>query len=225
MKKPLVTIFFIMLIGFFGTGLVHGKTRVYEEKTGNRLTTHRFVIEESVPGYDITLRSETGGQRIDQKYKLKTNLDALSWDYENPAENTKITAVKKKNKIYLKGIHKGRQINKIFKTNDLPWNQSFNIGLEKFALSPEKFMKFRAIGTSGPGDMKVTTFSVKKKNIETITASGKKVEALHVQISLSGLLSIFWKGNYYYRKADGIFLLYKGKGRGSSRTVMELTLE
>ena len=46
-----------------------------------------------------------------------------------------------------------------------------------------------------------------------------------MQISLSGLLSIFWKGNYYYRKVDGTFLLYKGKGRGSSRTIMELTSE
>lgn len=225
MKKSFVYIFFIMIIRIFAACLIYGETRVYEEKIGNRVTTHSFVIEESSSGCDITLRSETCGQTIEQKYELQTNLDALSWDYENPAENTKITAHKKENKIYLRGIHKGKQINKTFKTNDLPWNQSFNIGLEKFALSTEKSMKFRAVGTSGPGDMKITTFSVKKKNVETITVGSKKVEAVHMQISLSGLLSIFWKGNYYYRKADGTFLLYKGKGRGSSRAIMELTSE
>jgi hypothetical protein len=213
------------MIGLFAVLMLYGETRVYEEKTGNRLTIHRFVIEESTPGYNITLRSETGGQSIDQKYKLQLNLDTLSWDYDNPGENTKITALKKKDKIYLKGIHKGKQINKTFTTNDLPWNQSFNIGLEKFALSTEKSLKFRAIGTSGPGDMKITTFSVKKENVAAIIVGSKKVEALHVQISLSGLLSIFWKGNYYYRKADGTFLSYRGKGRGSIPTVMELTSE
>jgi len=225
MKKFFSGVFFVMMIGFFGTWVLNGEIRVYEEKTGNRLTTHRFVIEESLSGYDITLRSETGERRIDQKFILNTSLDALSWHYENPAENTKITTVKKENKIYLRGIHKGKQINKTFKTKALSWNQSFNIGLEKFALAPDKSMKFRAIGTSGPGDMKITTFSVKKKNVETITFAGKKTAALHVQISLSGLLSLFWKGNYYYRKTDGKFLLYKGKGSGSSRTVMELTSE
>jgi hypothetical protein len=214
-----------MLVTMAGNSLLNGETRVYEEKIKGRITTHNFIIDKSITGCTITLRSETGGKQIDQKFELATNLSALSWFYGDPEKKTKITAAKKGNKIYLKGIHEGKQIDKTFKINALPWNQSFNIGLEKFAVSTEKKMKFWAIGTSGPGDMKITTFSVKKKEVETITLKGKEVAAVHLQISLTGLLSIFWTGNYWYRKADGKFLRYKGKDRGSSRDGMELISE
>lgn len=223
MKKGFVIIFFIAIL-FLMPGLLKSETRVYEEKTKNRVITHRFLIEESASGYLITLRSETGGQQIAQKFQLDKNLAALSWDYEEPAGKTRVTANRKGNEIFLRGLYKGKKINKTFKINELPWNQTFNLGLEKFAISTREKMKFWSIGTSGPGDMKITTFNVKKKGVEKITLNRKGVAAVHVQISLTGLLSLFWKGHYWYRKADGTFLRYKGKGGpGSSLTIMELT--
>lgn len=224
MKNGIAALF-MLLITCTGFSFLNGETRVYKETVKGRVTTHRFHIEKSAAGCNITLQSETEGKQIDQKFELETNLSALSWSYEDPEKKTKITAEKKGKKIYLNGIHKGKQINKTFKINDLPWNQSFNLGLENFALSSKRKMKFRAIGTSGPGDMKITTFSVKKKKTETIILNDKKVDAVHVQLSLSGLLSIFWTGNYWYRKVDGRFLRYKGKSRHSSSDIMELIAE
>lgn len=225
MKKSFVLIS-ISMAAFFLTCSLNGETRVYEERTKKQVTTHRFLFEESSSSYLISLRSEKGGEQIDQKYELKPNLAAFSWHYENPKEKTKVTANRRGNKIFLSGLHKGEKINKTFKINELSWNQSFNIGLEKFAVSTEKSKKFWAIGTSGTGDMKISKFSVKKKGVERITLKGKEVEAVHVKISLSGLLSIFWSGSYWYRKTDGKFLRYKGKGGpGTSVTIMELISE
>lgn len=225
MKRGFVLIA-VFTAALFCFASLNGETRVYEEKTKDQVTSHRFVFEEFSSNYLITLRSEKEGEHIDQKYGLDPNLAALSWQFENPKEKTKVTANRKDNKIFLSGIHKGKQINKTFKINELPWNQSFNIGLEKFARSTETSIKFWAIGTTGPGDMKITKFNVKKKGVEKIILKGKEVEAVHVRISLSGLLSIFWSGSYWYRKADGKFLRYKGKGGpGTSTTIMELISE
>jgi hypothetical protein len=201
-------------------------TRVYEEKTKDQLTTHRFDMEKTPSGYSINLQSQTGDTVIKQTFEVDNYLAALTWAFENSKENTKVTASREGNKIFLKGQSRGKPIEKTFKINELSWNQTFNIGLERFALSPEKSMIFWSIGTRGPGNMKITRFKVKKKRIETITINGKEVEAVHITISLTGLLSIFWTGKYWYRKSDGVFLRYKGKnGPGTSVSIMELTAE
>ena len=206
--------------------LLNGMTRVYEEKTQDQPTTHRFDMETTPSGYSVTLQSETGEDVIKQTFTVDTNLATRTWSFENPKENTKITASREGNKIFLKGQTRGKPIEKTFKINELSWNQTFNIGLERFALSPEKSMVFWSIGTKGPGNMKITRFKVKKKKIETITIKGKEVEAVYITISLTGLLSIFWTGKYWYRKSDGVFLRYKGKGGpGTGISIMELTSE
>ena len=74
--------------------------------------------------------------------------------------------------------------------------------------------------------MKITRFKLKKKRIDTISINGKEVEAVYITVSLTGLLSIFWTGKYWYRKSDGVFLRYKGKsGPGTGVSIMELTSE
>ena len=56
--------------------------------------------------------------------------------------------------------------------------------------------------------------------------AGKEIAAVHLRISLSGLLSIFWHGDYWYRKGDGRFLRYRGKNRsGGPVAVSELVEE
>jgi hypothetical protein len=226
--KGFFTLLFILAVVFVPAGCLKGMTmtRVYEERSKNSLIVHRFIIEESSSGYSIDLQSEKNGLWIKQKYEVEKNLATLSWNYEESNKNTNITAIRKGNQIYLSGMDRGKPINKIFKINELSWNQTFNIGLEHFALAPEKSMKFWSIGTSGPGNMKITTFKVKKKKIETISVNGKTVEAVHLRMSLTGLLSIFWSGSYWYRKSDGRFVRYQGKsGPGTGVAIMELISE
>lgn len=223
MKRSIGLIFLLVLTGPF---LLNGMTRVYEEKSKDQLTTHRFDIETTPTGFSVNLQSETGDTVIKQTFAVDTNLAALSWAFKNSNENTKITASREGNKIFLRGQTRGKPIEKTFKINELPWNQTFNIGLEGFVLSPEKSMIFWSIGTKGPGNMKITRFKVKKKRIETITINDKEVEAVYITISLTGLLSIFWTGKYWYRKSDGVFLRYKGKsGPGTGVSIMELISE
>jgi hypothetical protein len=221
MKKSFITS--VVIFAVIGRiCLAAGETRVYEEKIQNQVTTHKFSIEQTASGYLVALASEAPGRRIDQRFELEPGLAALAWSYENPLEKTKISAYRKENRIFLSGLHKGKAIEKTFKINELDWNQSFNIGLEQFALSGAKAMKFWAIGTTAPGDMKITTFTVKKEGFEKIILAGKEIETVRIRVSLSGLLAIFWSGNYWYKRDDGKFLRYRGKGRGSHLTIMEI---
>ena len=222
MKKKIV----LILVVTFMTAYLTGTSRVYEEKTGQQLTTHHFTIDTNPSGYSIKLVSETRGVRVRQTFQLDAHLNTLSWSFENPETKTKVNAGREGNNIYLTGIDENEPIKKTFEINHLPWNQTFNIGLERFALSPEQTMIFWSIGTSGPGNMKITRFKVKKKNIETITLNGQEVETVYVTMSLTGFLSLFWTGNYWYRKSDGTFLRYKGKNKpGAPVTIMELISE
>jgi hypothetical protein len=204
------------------------KKRVYREKIGKQVTNHRFTIETSPSGCNIDLTSETGDKKIFQTYRLDPQLDTQSWSYYDPQKNVKVNASRTGHTIRLKGTDRGKPVDKTFKINDLPWNQTFNIGLEQFAVSSKTSMVFWAIGAGGRGHLKITKFKVKKKKTETITLSrdNKPVEAVHITISLTGLLSIFWTGNYWYRTSDGRFLRYFGKtGMGSSYSLMELLPE
>lgn len=214
MKKQMALLLTVTLIG---AAYLPGQTRVYEEWEGDKVTIHRFLIEPSGTGYTIDLTSETGNNKTVQKFQLDAGLATLSWSFDAPHAKTRVTAVRKENKIFMKGTDEGDPVEKTFKINELPWNQTFNIGLERFALSSEDSMKFWAIGTSGPGNMKITKFNVKKKETETITLNktGERVEAVYITISLSGLLSMFWTGKYWFRKSDGRFLRYTGKNKAS----------
>ena len=201
-------------------------TRVYHEKTLDKTDVHNFVYTKTEKGLIVDLKTvKHDGLEITQQFKLYPNLSTWHWEYDCPAKNTKITAIRKGDEIFMTATDRGKKVEKIFEVNELPWNQTFNVGLEKFTMDTKKSMRFWAIGVGGPGNMKITKFKVKRKEFEKITLSQTKeaVETVHMTISLTGLLSLFWTGNYWYRVSDGRFLRYRGKNkRGAPVSVMEL---
>jgi hypothetical protein len=201
------------------------KILVFHEKTGAQVTIHRFEILQQPDGVRVTLSTREDQSEIVQIFSLNSALETLAWSYSEAAKNTVVSAKRDGKFILLTGKHKGEPIEKKFKTKNLPWNQFFNMGLEPFVRSNLKKTKFRAIGTRGPGDMKITSFTAKRqKKSEIIKIMGQDVATVHIKISLSGLLSMFWSGHYWYRKSDGAFVRYRGKnGPGKPVSVMELT--
>ena len=111
--------------------LLNGMTRVYEEKTKDQLTTHRFDMETTLSGYSVNLQTETGDTVIKQTFAVDTNLAALTWAFENPKENTKVTASREGNKIFLKGQSRGKPIEKTVKINELSWYQTLVQGVRE----------------------------------------------------------------------------------------------
>lgn len=219
----------VFLAAFMAAFHLCGETRimVYQEKTDDQVTIHRFDIQSGGEGFLIELSTREDQNTVEQAFTLNSKLETLSWTYEEAAKKTAVSARLEGRSILLRGTHKGEPINKTFKTKGLPWNQLFNKGVEPFVRSGKKKYKFRAIGTRGPGEMKITSFTVKRmKKPEVIRIMGQEMAAVHIKISLSGLLSMFWTGHYWFRQQDGVFIRYRGKnGPGKPVSVMELTEE
>lgn len=219
----------LLIIVFICTTFLSARQRVYQEKTGSLVVTHHFNIETTTNGYTIHLTTESNEGSISQLFLLDKTLATQNWSYDAPNKKTKLQATRQGKAIMMKGTDEGSPIQKTFEIDELPWNQTFNIGLEQFALNTKTdSCKFWAIGVGGPGNMKITRFKVKKKSSEPIllTVGNQKMPAIYMTISLTGLLSLFWTGEYWYRQGDGVFLRYKGKNKpGASVSFMQLVSE
>lgn len=226
--KYINSIIGLLTITLICTSFLTARQRVYQEKTGTEVVTHRFNIETIPTGYTIHLTTETKEGNIQQQFNCDTTLATLSWSYDDPQQKTKVQASRNGPIISLTGTDRGNPVQKKFEVDQLAWNQTFNLGLEQFVLTKEDTLKFWAIGVKGPGNMKITRFKVKKKTTDPIllTVGNQKIPALYITISLTGLLSLFWTGEYWFRQGDGVFLRYKGKNKpGAPVSFMQLVSE
>jgi hypothetical protein len=190
------------------------ESRTYMENSKHGKASHHFTFTVLDGAISTTLRSVRAGVTIEQTYLTSLDLsETRRWSYRNPATDTDITARREENRIRLVGRHRGKAIEKNFKINSLPWNQLFNIGFEAAARRGDTTRRFWSIGTEGPGEMRITTFKAKLVDEPDLRFNGKSIPTRRYQIALTGLLSMFWKGYYWYRLDDGCFIRYREKGK------------
>ncbi|MBN2400108.1 MAG: hypothetical protein JXI33_07185 [Candidatus Aminicenantes bacterium] len=212
------------VIGFclFSSRLL-AETLTYHEAEGDWRTTHTLVITPAAPGYNVELQSLRAGVLIRQTFRTAGDLSTLVWTFSDPERQMELNARLQGADIVLSGSWRGNRVVKKFTAAGAPWNQLFQMGLRPFVLAGRKNYQFRSIGTQGPGEMKMGKFTVTRSGEEKIWLAGKEITSVHLRISLSGLLSVFWHGDYWYRKSDGRFLRYRGKNRsGGPIAVSEL---
>ena len=117
-------------------------------------------------------------------------------------------------KIVLTGHAQGKKVAKEFAGAGPAWNQLFQMGLGAFRRVRRGELPVpldRHPGAGRAEDRQVHRDAQGRRKRSTWPA--RTVSAVHLRISLSGLLSIFWHGDYWYRQGDGRFLRYRGKNR------------
>jgi hypothetical protein len=205
---------------------VPAEKRTYVERKGGETSILYVAKERAAGGWIITATAGEGGPAETQVYTLDASGATSAWTLVRPGENTDIRAVSERDVIILSGRFEGRSIQKKFKTGPTPWNQAFQLGLESFALENAEPFKFLAIGTSGIGAMKIAAFTAKIEASETIRIGENTEPARRVRLTLSGLKSVLWHGDYWYRATDGAFIRYVGRsGIGAPLSVMDLAGE
>ena len=228
-----------LMNGFLGNGpaaalclillaaVLPAETFTYNEVEGNLKVTHTIVVSPASPGYRVELESRrSGGGSVRQIFRTAADLSTLTWSFSDPGRQMELAARFQAGEIVLSGNFRGKRVDKKFAASGAPWNQLFQVGLRSFVLAGATAYQFRSIGTEGPGELKMGKFSVTRSGEENMVLAGKEIAAVHLRISLSGLLSVFWHGDYWYRKADGRFLRYRGKNRsGGPVAVSELVEE
>lgn len=198
----------------------------YREVEGDSLSIHAIVVAREGDGFRVELTTTRGAAVVRQTCLVAADLATRSWTFSDPARQMELAAAIQGERIVLTGSSQGKKVDKRFDATGAPWNQLFQMGLGPFVMSGRKEMTFRSIGTQGPGELKIGKMSVTRRGEEEVEINGQKVAVIHVRISLSGLLSIFWRGDYWYRKSDGLFLRYRGKNRrGGAIAVSELAEE
>jgi hypothetical protein len=206
--------------------LLPAEILTYREVEGENVTIHSLAITPEPPGFHVELTTTREASAVRQTFRTAADLSTLAWTFSDPARQMELDASLQGEAIVLSGVWRGKKVEKKFAAKGPSWNQLFQMGLEPFALAGNKSFQFRSIGTQGPGEMKIGKFTVTRKEDGQIRFAGKDVAAVHLRISLSGLLSIFWHGDYWYRKNDGRFLRYRGKNRaGGEVAVSELAKE
>ena len=213
----------ILLLG----SLLPAETLIYKESEGELVVTHTLVITAAPAGFRVELESRrSGGNMVRQTFRTSADLSTLAWTFSDPERQMELDAKLQGKDILLTGHSRADKVEKRFSAAGAPWNQLFQMGLPPFARGKEKGFQFRSIGTQGPGEMKIGKFTVTRRDDEKITLAGKEITAVRLRISLSGLLSIFWHGDYWYRHGDGRFLRYRGKNRARGpEAVSELVQE
>lgn len=212
----------------FAADSLPAETLTYREVEGPAVITHVLAIapDSGGPGFRVELTTTRAGAVVRQTFLTAADLSTISWTFSDPARSMELTASRQGGKIVLTGYFQGKKVAKEFAGEGPIWNQLFQVGLGPVALSAGESFQFRSIGTQGPGELKIGKFTVTRKAVENIDLAGKTVQAVRLRISLSGLLAIFWHGDYWYRRNDGRFLRYRGKNRaGGPVAVSELIEE
>jgi hypothetical protein len=216
----------VLLASAPAAGTLRAETLTYREVEGGAVATHVLSVRPEGSGFRVELATTRADGVVRQIFLTAADLTTLVWTFSDPARKMELAAVVQGEDIVLSGTFQGEKVAKKFPAAGPPWNQLFQVGLERFALSQGGSKQFRSIGTQGPGELKIGKFSVTRKADEPIDLAGKTVAAVHLRISLSGLLSVFWHGDYWYRRGDGRFLRYRGKNRpGGAVAVSELVGE
>jgi len=202
-------------------------TLVYTEQAGAQTTRHTFVIEPAAGGFTVEVSSEREGRLVVfQRLKTDPAFSVLSWRWVEEAEATDVTAVRDGTTISLAGRRHDAKIARRFTVGDDPWYQLFPHGLEPLALTARGSARFWAIGTTGISAMRIGSFRAVVAGPEQLEWGGKLVPAIRVHITLAGLGSILWFGDYWYRPGDGRNLVsISDRGPGTPDLKMELTEE
>ena len=217
----------LVALVFFLIPLLLAETLTYQEVEGDSTVTHTVIITPAPPGLTIELTSlRSGGGTVRQTFRTAADLATLAWTFSDPGRQMELDARLQGEDILFSGMARGKKVDKKFAAAGAPWNQLFQMGLVPFVLAADKSCQFRAIGTQGPGELKIGKFTATRRGEEKIFLAGKEIAAVQLRITLSGLLSLFWHGDYWYRHGDGRFLRYRGKNRsGGPVAVSELIQE
>jgi len=222
---PTLILFIFLSMGSGSTAF--GEFRVYRELVQGLEYVNTYQIQQNGSGFLVTIVSHLGEQiRIQKKLWLDQTYATLKWSYEDFTENINITAFREGNIIRLAGVNRGKQVNKVYEIDSLPWKQQIPLDLEGFAKSDQDSLLFWAIGTNGPADMKIAKFIATKSGNDPIRIDGESTETVRVRVSLAGLLSIIWHGDSWHRISDGRFMLFDSSpAPGYPSTVVKLVSE
>jgi hypothetical protein len=105
-----------------------------------------------------------------------------------------------------------------------PWFGSIEAGLSEMTRKGIKKLDFWILD---PEKLEVRKLTARSAGYETLDLNGEQVETVKIKVTAKGVPALFYSVSFWFRKADGIFLRFKGINGppGTPLTITSLTKE
>ena len=133
-----------------------------------------------------------------------SNYNTRRWQMTSTGGDTQLVAERTGQTIAIRGRFEGHAVDKILTIDDHPWYQATSLSLREFVASADTQRLFWTIRLK---TMKVYKIKAIKKDVEPSKADDA---LLHIRLTLPGLLSPFWKSDYWFALPDGVFYRFQG---------------
>jgi len=179
-----------------------GEIHHYRETTDSIVTDVTWQLTQD-NGFVLTYSSP-----LDQ-YVTTTDpgYDTLRWQVTAENGLTDFTAERMDRSIWIKGVFKGRRIDKVLEIDGSRWYQSTSLSMRSLIASPETERTFWTIRLDTLTAHKIKAI---KQGMDRIESDGGTQSLLKIRLTLPGLLASFWKSDYWFSMPDGVFFRFKG---------------
>jgi len=119
-----------------------------------------------------------------------------------------VSAVRNGHELAVTRVENGKQSVKTYKIDERPWFQPISYSLHDFLASDRESITFWSIRMDTG---KPVVLKAQKTGTDSLTLENDPVPAVKIDVRLDGPLSMFWRGSYWYRLQDGLFLKHQSK--------------
>jgi len=189
----------IVLFSLLGIVMIHGEEYVHVmrmENTDYRVTTR--ISQEDVDGNRMMEKADpiTGSVHrivLDQQGKTKSwNIVSRDHDVLFSREGARII-------VYEESSDHACQ--ETIEIDEKPWFAAIPEGLHQFVVEGGKTIEFWTIN---PQTFKAYRMIAKRVKTEDIIVQGRKVRAIHIKVSASGVPALFFSMSFWYRESDEV---------------------
>ncbi len=186
----------------------------YRETTGSESVEFLYRVEQEVHA-TITC------SQPDETRRTVCSLSGATLEWETKDADRDIAARLVDGQIRVNGVVQGKPVAKAFPKDDVPWFQLLSFSLRPFVQSHETVVVFQMLR---PDNLSVVKLEAKKVGGASVTVGGEALVASRVRVSPPWPLSLAWRGYYWFRESDGLFLRYEGINGppGTAKTVVQL---
>lgn len=172
----------------------------YEEATGTEVIPIEYAIER---GEQVVIRVQRGAE----EYYNRCDVSGATVEWHFRGKSAEVRARRVDNTLVIEGLREGKAFRQSSAIDGAPWLQPLSYALRPFATSGRQSLQFWFIRPDNfdPVKMKAT-----RAGSEEITVGQQRYQCTKIDVSPAGLLSIVWRGSYWFRKSDTLFLRYSG---------------
>ena len=210
-----------LIIGFLlyaGNGMAISYDYDINQKTSN--SSYSIVLNPLDDGLELTSSSNDHGTVYTAK--LDKNYQTIIFNSLDATRSMDITVTRETGSIRVDGLRGGQRINKKYPAGSSPFLHFFNVQLAPFIRSAERRLVFQSLN---PDSFEPMEFEATKLATQNIDVMGLPTPVWQVKINLTGLMSIFWSTQVFFRVSDGVFVLDQGTTSDGKPLVSRLVAE